>query len=68
LEDLVYCSAGGLNHLGFRGTDTRVNVPAVPIEGSGDGPVLSSTTILEVTTEVQPSEVLDFGISGNDHD
>jgi len=68
LEDLVYCSAGGLNHLSFRGTDTRVNVPAAPIEGSGDCPVLSSTTILEVTTEVQPSEVLNFGVSGNDHD
>jgi hypothetical protein len=68
LEDLVYCSAGGLNHLGFRGANTRVNVPAVPIEGSGYRPVLSSTSILEVATEVQPSEVLNFGISGNDHD
>jgi hypothetical protein len=68
LEDLVYCSAGGLNHLGFRGVNARINVPAALIEGSGDCSVLSSTSSLEITTEVQPSEVLNFGVTGNDHD
>jgi hypothetical protein len=68
LEDLVYCSAGGLDHLCFCGRYAWVNVSAATVERSGDPLVPSSASALEFATKVQPSEVLDFGVAGNDDD
>jgi hypothetical protein len=67
LEDLVYCLAGGLDYPWFCGGDAWVDVAAFGEERSGDRGVLSSTTVLEFTTEVQPSEVCDFAGAGNDN-
>jgi hypothetical protein len=66
-EDLVYCLAGGLDYPWFCGRYAWVDVAAFGEERPGDRGVPSSTTVLELTTEVQPSEVCDFASSGNDH-
>jgi hypothetical protein len=68
LEDLVDCSAGGLNQLYFCGGYAGVNVSAATVKGSGDPLVPSSTSALEFATVIQPSEVLNLGVAGHDDD